>query len=361
MSADVELDHVTIRFGDFVAVSGATLKISDGEFFSFLGPSGCGKTTILRTISGFLEPSAGSVRIGGKDMRGIGPNQRPTALIFQNLALFPLMSVAENIAYGLRVRGIDRATRRKKAEELLNLTALTGQGDKMVNELSGGQKQRVAIARALAVEPNVLLLDEPLSALDLKLRQHMRNELRAIQRRVGITFIYITHDQGEALTMSDRIAVMNAGVIEQVGDGRTVYDAPETAFVASFVGENNPFQGSLVATEGEVAVIDTPLGRLKGRNPRRVAAGQPAILFVRPEALRLGAGPANCTFEAPVMSVAFEGNMSHLYLKGQGRKDIVATIGREETQRLPAQGETAQLHYEAGAGIVLPTGRLASE
>ena len=222
MSADVELDHVTIQFGDFVAVKEATLRINNGEFFSFLGPSGCGKTTILRTISGFLEPTSGSVKIGAKDMRGIGPNKRPTALIFQNLALFPLMSVAENIAYGLRVRGVDRAARRKKADELLNLIALPGQGDKMVNELSGGQKQRVAIARALAVEPNVLLLDEPLSALDLKLRQHMRNELRAIQRRVGITFIYITHDQGEALSMSDRIAVSNAAVHAQGGDGRSI-------------------------------------------------------------------------------------------------------------------------------------------
>ena len=361
MSADVELDHVTIQFGDFVAVKEATLRINNGEFFSFLGPSGCGKTTILRTISGFLEPTSGSVKIGAKDMRGIGPNKRPTALIFQNLALFPLMSVAENIAYGLRVRGVDRAARRKKADELLNLIALPGQGDKMVNELSGGQKQLVAIARALAVEPNVLLLDEPLSALDLKLRQHMRNELRAIQRRVGITFIYITHDQGEALTMSDRIAVMNAGVIEQVGDGRSIYDAPRTSFVASFVGENNPFQGSVIATEGEVAVIDTPIGRLRGRNPTGVSAGSKAILFVRPEALRLGAGQANCTIQAPVVSVAFEGNMSHVFLKGPGRKDIVATIGRDETQRLPGQGDTATLHFPPSAGILLPLGRLASE
>jgi spermidine/putrescine transport system ATP-binding protein len=361
MSADVELDRVTIQFGDFVAVKEATLRINNGEFFSFLGPSGCGKTTILRTISGFLEPTSGSVKIGGKDMLGIGPNKRPTALIFQNLALFPLMSVAENITYGLRVRGIERAARRKKADELLSLIALSGQGDKMVNELSGGQKQRVAIARALAVEPKVLLLDEPLSALDLKLRQHMRNELRAIQRRVGITFIYITHDQGEALTMSDRIAVMNAGVIEQVGDGRSVYDAPKTSFVASFVGENNPFQGSVIATEGSLAVIDTPIGKLKGRNPAGVAAGSQAILFVRPEALRLGTGAANCTIQAPVLSVAFEGNMSHVYLKGPARKDIIATIGRDETQRLPAQGEVAALHYQLEAGILLPAGRLASE
>jgi spermidine/putrescine transport system ATP-binding protein len=262
MSADVELDRVTIRFGHFTAVKDASLKIAGGEFFSLLGPSGCGKTTLLRTISGFLQPSEGGVRIGGEDMRGIEPNKRPTALIFQNLALFPLMTVAENIGYGLRVRGVGRAARRRRAEELLALVALPDQGHKRVSELSGGQKQRVAIARALAVEPKVLLLDEPLSALDLKLRQHMRNELRAIQKRVGITFIYITHDQGEALTMSDRIAVMNNGVIEQIGTGREIYAAPRTPFVASFVGENNGFSGRIGRVDAASAELETPFGTL---------------------------------------------------------------------------------------------------
>src|SRR4029453_3323858 len=178
MSANVELDHVTIRFGSFIAVKGATLNIENGEFFSFLGPSGCGKTTILRTISGFLDPSEGAVRIGGRDMRGIGPNKRPTALIFQNLALFPLMSVADNITYGLRVRGVPHAGGTNGADELRSLSPLRDQGKKRVNELSGGQKQRVPIARALAVEPQVLLLDEPLSALYLKLHQHIGHETR---------------------------------------------------------------------------------------------------------------------------------------------------------------------------------------
>jgi spermidine/putrescine transport system ATP-binding protein len=264
MSADVDLDHVTIRFGGFTAVESVSLKISGGEFFSILGPSGCGKTTLLRTISGFLEPTEGAVRIGGQDMSGIGSNKRPTALIFQNLALFPLMSVAENIGYGLRVRGVGKRERRRKADELLALVALPGQGDKKISELSGGQKQRVAVARALAVEPKVLLLDEPLSALDLRLRQHMRAELRAIQKRVGITFIYITHDQGEALTMSDRIAVMNRGRVEQVGDGRSVYDSPATPFVASFVGENNGLTGAVAAVQNGLATIDTALGALRG-------------------------------------------------------------------------------------------------
>jgi spermidine/putrescine transport system ATP-binding protein len=301
------------------------------------------------------------VRIGGQDMSGIGPNRRPTALIFQNLALFPLMTVAENIAYGLRVRGIDKATRRKKAGELLDLIALPGQGDKLVSELSGGQKQRVAIARALAVEPQVLLLDEPLSALDLKLRQHMRNELRSIQQRVGITFIYITHDQGEALTMSDRIAVMSDGVIEQVADGKTVYDEPETAFVASFVGENNPFPGKVSkASKGE-AVVDTAFGKLKGRNPSGLKAGDKAILFVRPESFKLGKGGEGTTLESPVTNVAFEGNMTHVFLKGAAKKDITLTVGRHGGGKVPDQGETAIIHYADGLGLALPEGKMARE
>jgi spermidine/putrescine transport system ATP-binding protein len=361
MSAGVELDGVSVRFGNFTAVNNANLNIKGGEFFSFLGPSGCGKTTILRTVSGFLDPSAGHVRIGGQDMAGIGPNKRPTALIFQNLALFPLMTVADNIAYGLRVRGIDKVARRKKAQELLELIALPDQGDKLVSELSGGQKQRVAIARALAVEPKVLLLDEPLSALDLKLRQHMRNELRAIQQRVGITFIYITHDQGEALTMSDRIAVMSDGVIEQVADGKTVYDQPETTFVASFVGENNPFSGVVSTAANDEAVIDTAFGPLRGRNPKGLKKGDKAILFVRPESLRLGKGQAGATLQSNVLNVAFEGNATHVFLKGAGKKDITITVGRQAGARVPAQGEAASLSYDANLGLALPEGKMARE
>ncbi len=361
MRADVELDRVTIRFGQFTAVEGATLRIEDGEFFSFLGPSGCGKTTILRTVSGFLEPSQGAVRIGGQDMAGIGPNRRPTALIFQNLALFPLMSVADNITYGLRVRGIPREERKRKADDLLKLIELPGQGGKLVSELSGGQRQRVAIARALAVEPKVLLLDEPLSALDLKLRQHMRNELRAIQKRVGITFIYITHDQGEALTMSDRIAVMNEGVIEQVGDGKAIYDEPKTPFVASFVGENNPFAGRVVKRVNASAIVETHFGWLRGRNPGGLAVGSKAILFVRPESLVLGKGAKDATIETRVKNVAFEGNASHLFLEGSGRKDITLTVGRHAKAAVPEQGAKALVSFEPESGLVLPEGRLARE
>ncbi|MEY3083275.1 MAG: hypothetical protein RJA94_3260 [Pseudomonadota bacterium] len=361
MSAGVELDHVTVRFGQFTAVDDATLDIRGGEFFSFLGPSGCGKTTILRTVSGFLDPSAGKVRIGGQDMGGIGPNKRPTALIFQNLALFPLMTVADNITYGLRVRGMSKAARMKKAGELLDLIALSGQGDKLVSELSGGQKQRVAIARALAVQPKVLLLDEPLSALDLKLRQHMRTELRAIQQQVGITFIYITHDQGEALTMSDRIAVMSDGVIQQVSDGKNVYDHPDTAFVASFVGENNPFVGRVSAADAHFAVVDTAHGALRGANPKGLKVGDKAILFVRPESFRLGDGAPGCTIAAETLSTAFEGNATHVFLKGATKKDITVTVGRHGGAPIPAQGETAHVHYDPAMSVVLPEGKMARE
>ena len=361
MSAGVELDQVTVRFGHFTAVDNATLDIQSGEFFSFLGPSGCGKTTILRTVSGFLDPSEGSVRIGGQDMTGIGPNKRPTALIFQNLALFPLMTVADNITYGLRVRGVSRFERDRKAQELLDLIALSDQGKKLVSELSGGQKQRVAIARALAVQPKVLLLDEPLSALDLKLRQHMRNELRAIQKQVGITFIYITHDQGEALTMSDRIAVMSDGVIQQVSDGKTVYDDPDTAFVASFVGENNPFLGKVTSADKTGAMMETALGPLRGRNPKNLKPGDKAILFVRPESLQPGKGAAGATLTAKTISAAFEGNATHVFLKGATKKDITMTVGRHGGAKIPAAGEMATISYDPAMGIVLPEGKMARE
>jgi spermidine/putrescine transport system ATP-binding protein len=361
MSAGVELDHVTVRFGDFTAVRDATLDIKGGEFFSFLGPSGCGKTTILRTISGFLEPSEGAVRIGGQDMAGFGPNKRPTALIFQNLALFPLMTVAENITYGLRVRGVGKTERMKRADELLEQIALPGQGKKLVGELSGGQKQRVAIARALAVQPKVLLLDEPLSALDLKLRQHMRNELRSIQQAVGITFIYITHDQGEALTMSDRIAVMSDGVIQQIADGRAVYDEPATAFVASFVGENNAFAGTVARSDASFAVVETPFGPLRGRNPRGLRNGDRAILFVRPESANLASGGADTTLSSRVKNVAFEGNMTHVFLEGAGKKDITVSVGRHNGLTIPEQGTAASVSYDPGLGLVLPEGKLARE
>jgi spermidine/putrescine transport system ATP-binding protein len=363
--SSVELDQVTIRFGDFVAVDNCNLTIESGEFFSFLGPSGCGKTTILRAVSGFNEPTEGSVRIGGKDMRGIGPNNRPTALIFQNLALFPLMSVADNIAFGLEVRGIAYNERRRRAEELLNLIALPGQGDKMVSELSGGQRQRVAIARALAVEPQVLLLDEPLSALDLKLRQHMRTELRSIQQRVGITFIYITHDQGEALTMSDRIAVMSAGIVQQVGNGSEIYNNPATAFVASFVGENNAFRGTVSRADGQFAVIDTTFGPLRGVNNRGLKVGDDAYLFIRPEVLRPAASgdtDGDTTFETEALKEEFEGSFLHVFLRSENTdKPYKMAIVNDANVTRHASGSTVRISFDPSRAVALPVGELADE
>ncbi|MFT5111262.1 MAG: spermidine/putrescine transport system ATP-binding protein [Parasphingorhabdus sp.] len=368
MSADVKLNNVWIRFGDFVAARDINIHIKDGEFFSFLGSSGCGKTTILRAVSGFSEPSEGQVLIGGKDMKGIGPNKRPTALIFQNLALFPLMTVWENITFSMEVAGIGKAGRQKKADELLDLIALSGQGNKMPNELSGGQKQRVAIARALCAEPDVLLLDEPLSALDLKLRQHMRTELRAIQQRVGITFIYITHDQGEALTMSDNIAVMSQGHIEQVGDGNTVYDMPETSFVASFVGENNLFTGKVTEVSENYAIVDTSCGSMRARNAKQngeyqLSPGDEAFVFVRPESLKFVNGKTyDNQFKATIKQHEFEGSFWQVFFDVEGaQRTIKLSMVNDGNDVGHSNDEQVQLGFSADTAVATPIGELADE
>ncbi len=361
---DVDIDHVTMRFGDFTAVRDVSVTIEPGEFFSFLGPSGCGKTTLLRLVSGFMEPSEGHIRIGGKDMAGIPPNRRPTTLIFQNLALFPLMPVWENIAFGLEVRGVDKATRRRRAMALLDLIAMPEAADKRIAQLSGGQRQRVAIARALAVEPKVMLLDEPLSALDLKLRQHMRAELRAIQKRTGVTFIYITHDQGEALTMSDRVAVMSRGRIEQIGNSAEIYDRPATPFVASFVGENNPFFGRSARVMNGTAQIETPIGPLRGRNAANLGEGEEAVLFVRPERLRLTAETASATdnlIESEVAHASFEGAFAHIFLAGTNGRQIVLYAPNDGNIPALRPGAPAKVRFSVADAVVLPKGELASE
>ncbi len=361
MGETVELDRLTMRFGAFRAVDSVSLTIEAGEFFSFLGPSGCGKTTILRCISGFTEPSEGRVLIGGRDMRGIGPNRRPTALIFQNLALFPLMSVADNIAFGLEVRGVGREERRRRAEQLLDLIALPDSADKRIAELSGGQKQRVAIARALAVEPAVMLLDEPLSALDLKLRQHMRAELRAIQKRTGVTFIYITHDQGEAFTMSDRVAVMSKGRIEQIGPPADIYDRPQSEFVATFVGENNRFEGPLVEKADGVGVVETSAGRYAGKLAHdRLSVGETVALYVRPERLGLGAGAENA-LAARVTHADFEGAFANVFLKGADGRPIILHLANDG--RLPdlAEGAELAIGFSRHQAIIVPRGDRARD
>jgi putative spermidine/putrescine transport system ATP-binding protein len=235
----IQLVGLSKRFGDVTAVDRVDLTIDDGEFFSLLGPSGSGKTTVLRMIAGFELPTAGAVLLGGSDVTGLAPYDRDLNTVFQDYALFPHMDVQTNVEYGLKVKGVGRSERRRRAGEMLDAVRLTGFGRRKPNQLSGGQRQRVALARALVNRPKVLLLDEPLGALDLKLREEMQVELKAIQRDVGITFVFVTHDQGEALSMSNRIAVFNNGRIEQVGAPREIYDAPTTTFVATFVGTSN--------------------------------------------------------------------------------------------------------------------------
>ena len=368
MSADVELKNVSVTFGSFYAAKNVSVKIKEGEFFSFLGPSGCGKTTLLRAISGFLDPSEGKILIGGQDMAGIGPNKRPTSLIFQNLALFPLMSVADNIAFSLEVRGIGKIERRKRADELLDLIALNGQGDKKVHELSGGQRQRVAIARALAIEPEVLLLDEPLSALDLKLRQKMRTELRAIQKRVGITFIYITHDQGEALTMSDRVAVMNEGELEQVGLCDDVYNFPHTPFVATFVGENNPFYVKVLSKEKDMVKVEfegntflAKAGNIDVSKKHNFSKGEEVIMFIRPESIfiREKSNKQENNFKAKLKTIEFEGNLKNIYLNINSKMDVRFSVPNAVDTSHLSYDKDLELTFSSQKAIVLPKGSLA--
>jgi spermidine/putrescine transport system ATP-binding protein len=286
----VSLNNVTKRFaGDVVAVDDLDLEIGDGEFFSLLGPSGCGKTTTLRMIAGLEFPTEGSVRIFGEEMGVRPPNKRPVNTVFQSYALFPHMTVAENVAFGLEMQGIDKAERERRVAEAIDLVRLSGMGSRKPSVLSGGQQQRVALARALVNRPKVLLLDEPLGALDLKLRQAMQLELKDIQQEVGISFVYVTHDQEEALTMSDRIGVMNEGKLLQVGTSEEIYESPATRFVADFIGETN-FIGGVVTAPGEVKLETGTMVKAKTRAP----SGTPVTLTLRPEKLHLVATQAEC-------------------------------------------------------------------
>ena len=360
MSADVDLQNISVTFGNFYAAKNVNVKIGAGEFFSFLGPSGCGKTTLLRAVSGFLEPSQGKVLIDGQDMSGIGPNKRPTSLIFQNLALFPLMSVADNIAFSLEVRGHDKTSRRKRADELLDLVALNGQGDKKVHELSGGQKQRVAIARALAVEPKVLLLDEPLSSLDKNLREQMQVELRHLQRTVGITFILVTHDQEEALTMSDRIAVMFEGKIVQIASPQELYSRPKSKRVASFIGVMNFIEGQLLKDGGQVTTVDVGILGNVNVNPDQIPIPLnpgPVTIGIRPEMLTLLFEDRESTeyeVSGVILESTYYGDMTYYNVQINGLKSPL-TISMRNTagRRVLGDGESARVGWGAESLVIL--------
>jgi len=357
MGQDVEISGVSMRFNEVYAVRDINVHIQAGEFFSFLGPSGCGKTTLLRLVSGFMDPSCGQIKIGGKDMCKIGSNNRPTAMIFQNLALFPLMTVAQNIGFGLEVRHVAKAKREKKVEELIELVDLYGTGDRMVSELSGGQKQRVAIARALAVNPAVLLLDEPLSALDLRLRNHMRAELRNIQRRTDVTFIYITHDQTEALTMSDRVGVMSIGKLEQVAKSDIIYNTPKTAFVASFVGESNIVDGDIIRIDGDYALLKTAAGSFFGKNPQHMDKGETATIFIRPETVFLATDSnAENRLTCRTKTISFEGAYAVVTLATEQGQIFTMRLNNDGSVPRIEEGEDIKVRFNRENAFLLKDG-----
>ncbi|HEV8675484.1 MAG TPA: ABC transporter ATP-binding protein [Methylomirabilota bacterium] len=303
-AADVRLAHVTKRFGAHTAVDDVSLEVRPGEFVSLLGPSGCGKTTTLRILAGFLEPTAGEVSIGGQPMRGIPPYRRPVNMVFQHYALFPHLTVADNIAYGPRRRGVGKAEIARGVAESLELVSLQGLGHRYPRELSGGQQQRVALARALVNRPRVLLLDEPLGALDLKLRRQMQMELKRLQEYLRITSIYVTHDQEEALVLSDRIAVMNAGRVEQMDAARAVYERPATPFVADFIGQTNLLACTVEAIEGpRLRLRCGGLPLLAALPALAPAPGTRVQLSLRPERIALHA-------ERPALDNAFRATVS---------------------------------------------------
>ena len=329
----VEVRSVRKQFGNFVAVDGVDLNVRAGEFLTLLGPSGCGKTTLLRMISGFETPTQGSIFLAGRDVTRLPPYRRDVNQVFQSYALFPHLNVWKNVAFGLRMKRVPSATIKQRVEQAIGLVSLAGFEHRKPSELSGGQKQRVALARALVCEPKVLLLDEPLAALDAKLRRAMQVELKRLQSRLGITFIFVTHDQDEALVMSDRIAVVNAGKIEQIGTVSEVYRQPNTRFVADFLGAANVLSVQVLSDNGMTArlgcddslVLSAPSGQLE--------AGSSATICIRPEKIRVSRScPSNdCAFEATVGECLFRGSNHQVQLTTTGSQSLVATV--------PCQGE----------------------
>jgi iron(III) transport system ATP-binding protein len=360
----VEWSHLSKHFGAEIAVNDVSLSVAPGEFVTLLGPSGCGKTTTLRCIAGLERPDAGTIRIGGEIVtsaeRGIhlNPENRNIGMVFQSYAVWPHMTVFENVAYGLRVRRAANRVVQERTMHALQLVGLAHLAERYATKLSGGQRQRVALARAIVYEPKVVLFDEPLSNLDAKLREQMRIELVRLQREVGITSIYVTHDQSEALVMSDRVVVMNKGVIQQIGDPQTIYARPANAFVASFIGVANLMEGTLLGRSGNICDLEIPLG--EGRAPLRVqaagsdgaAAGQRLILSLRPEDISLHVKPPHDSanvFEGEVIDTVYLGNFLECRAR-VGRHEIGIQIDHYE--QLTA-GQTVFLSFRPEHGLCL--------
>jgi putative spermidine/putrescine transport system ATP-binding protein len=344
-SPDIRLVGVRKLYGDVVAVDGVDLDISRGEFFTLLGPSGSGKTTCLRMIAGFERPDEGRIELGGDDVSRLPPAERDVNTVFQDYALFPHMSVGDNVAYGLKVKKVAKAERAQRVEEALAMVRLEGYGDRRPSQLSGGQRQRVALARALVNRPRVLLLDEPLGALDLKLRQQLQVELKGIQNEVGITFVYVTHDQDEALTMSDRIAVMDGGRVLQVGTPRDVYEEPESRFVAGFVGVSNLLELPVEKSDGDMLTLRLgPEDRVSGEQAGGAAEGAIAIVTIRPERIALGAERAggDCHAHGKVTESLYAGPTSRFVVELDGGGELMvvkqnATTSYEDVESLRGQ------------------------
>jgi spermidine/putrescine transport system ATP-binding protein len=346
----IDIRRVTRRFGSFTALDNVSLTIGAGEFFSLLGPSGCGKTTLLRMLAGFDQPSEGTIAIAGEPMAGVPANQRPTNMVFQSYAIFPHLSVAENVGYGLRKQNLDRPTFDRRVADALAMVALAGLGARRPHELSGGQRQRVALARALVMRPKVLLLDEPLSALDKKLREHMHVELRQLQRAVGITFILVTHDQEEALTLSDRLAVMFKGSIAQVGRPEEIYQEPASRTVAEFIGGMNFLPATVAAVAVGTLTLDVAaLGQATIARPPGLDGSSTLTVGVRPERMTLlvddGATAARTT-PGRITNAAYYGDMTYYYVELPDLAEPVVVSMRNAVGRSILQpGETVQLGW----------------
>jgi len=356
MNIDLSVQNVTKRFNEFTAVDDVSFEVPEGNFFSILGPSGCGKTTLLRMIAGFTEPSSGTIEIRKENMVGRPPNKRPVNLIFQHLALFPMMTVGQNIAFGLQRRGEKKEAVKTKVLAILDRVGLPGFGDKKIDQLSGGQQQRVAIARCLVMDPTVLLLDEPLGALDLKLREQMKVELKKLQAQVGTTFVYITHDQSEALVMSDHVAVMNAGRFEQIDTPQNLYSKPQTAFVAQFVGENNAWSGKVVRTDEDAVQLEVEAGQTFRVKPRQtVSPGVRIDLFLRPEAMLIQPDPGLVSlnrFEVKVKAILFDGANSRLLVNPlQSDREILIALPQNRQYDHIRENDRIEVGWDAESGI----------